>query len=230
MSGQIAGRTDRWESPDLSPEIVEPLALVLAGLDPAILRPNSDNSKSRPRTRNIHELRCDNSLHRISPTRSLANDHRCVLWPCFRQSEKAFAEMWQNSRTVAGAQDATVLIKQVQWLKKMRLTASDHSLALATESIDTLELVKTSPKILFYLFRNAIRHLDRDCSHPVPVPSTPSLGNRLMQKFSKQSQPATPVVYFAPSILRETESYLETSLKLGRMLDFASRKLRRERA
>ncbi|KAA1259955.1 hypothetical protein LF1_24930 [Rubripirellula obstinata] len=227
LAWQTAG-SPSWEHLDLSPEVVERLALVLSGINPIVLTDLPNKRGGSPR--NIHQLRCDGSLGRVSPSRELANDHRCVLWPFFRTNEKSFAELWQNSRSVAGGQDSTLLIKQVHWLKKINMAAPDAALAKAIDTIDVNELVKMSPKILFFLFRTAIRHIDRDCNQKPPQAAVPSLQTRLLQKISGKKAADTPAIYFPSSILRETESYLETSLTVARILVFARSQVKQQRA
>ena len=219
---------DPWQQIDLSPEVVERLTLILAGINPIVLVDCENKRGGKPR--NLHQLRCDSALQRVSPSKELASDHRCLLWPCLQTSEKSFAELWHQSRTVAGGQDSTLLIKQVHWLKRINLAAGDAALSKATESIDLGELVQIAPKILFFLFRSAIRHIDRDCNQPPPITETPSLKSRLLQKLSGRTPSEQPAIYFPASILRETETYLETSLTVARVLVFANQHLRRHRA
>ena len=219
---------DSWQQIDMSPEVVERLALVLAGINPIVLV--DFQNKHGSEGRNIHQLRCDSGLKRVSPSRELANDHRCVLWPCLQTSEKSFGELWHQSRSVAGGQDSTLLIKQVHWLKRINMAASDAALSKATESIDLSELVQMSPKILFFLFRSAIRHIDRDCNQTPPVTDAPTLKSRIMQKLAGRTADQPPAIYFPASILRETEIYLETSLTVARVLKFANQHLRQHRA
>lgn len=219
---------EQWEQIDRSPDVVERLALVLAGVDPTV---QSDETKHRgKRLRNLHQLRCDSGLDRISPSQALASDHRLLLWPCLQTSETQFADLWKQSRTIAGGQDSTLLIKQVHWLKKLNIAASNPAIGKASESIDLPKLVELSPKILFYLFRTAIRHIDRDCNALPPPPTPVPLSSRLLNALSRQPKPKQPLIYFPTSILRETESYLETSLSLARVLVFAKQHLRRRRA
>jgi hypothetical protein len=226
--GETDNAGEQWEQIDRSPDVVERLALVLAGIDPVI---QSDEAKHRgKRLQNLHQLRCDGGLDRISPSQALANDHRLLLWPCLQTSESQFAALWKQSRTIAGGQDSTLLIKQVHWLKKLNIAASNAAIGKASESVDLPKLVELSPKILFYLFRTAIRHIDRDCNALPPPPAPVSFSNRLLTTLGVQQQPKPPLVYFPSSILRETESYLETSLSLARVLVYARQHLRRRRA
>lgn len=213
---------------DLSPQVIERISLVLAGIDPALLELPGNASPSKTRT--IQQVRFEMSPPTLSPSGAMVNDHRYLLWSQFPIEKQEFIKLWKGSRTVAGGQESTELIQHVHWLKKLDANFDETSFKSESDAKYQASLPDLSPRILFFLFRTAVRRIERDAMKPMPAPAKQSRIGMLIQKLVKTAGPPTPLVYFPESMLRETEAYVETAMKLGRVLRIANARARRSRA
>jgi hypothetical protein len=213
---------------DLSPGRVERLTLVLAGLDPAILK--TMKAVDGVQSRTLEQLRRDSDVRKISPASSLAQDHRYLLSPFYTLSNDAFKELWLESKSVSGGQESTDLIKHVNWLKKVLVTETTGAFVKPVDEEFCSEMPKFAPKVLFYLYRSAVRHIDKKAWELPPPLKEVSTVSRLLGKLGFARPPAAPAIYLPDPILSEAESYLVNGIKLGRVLRIAQKMARRARA
>lgn len=221
------------EPTNIPPRLIERLSLVLAGIDPSIIDTISSSQanhlSSGQRQATIQQLSLDPSTPHVSPSKLLSAPHRRILRPYYSVDQKQFAELWQASKTVAGGQDSTELIKAVHWLKKVAIDEK-KSLENEVNRERALSAPKLAPKLLFYLFHNAVRRIERESHRVPPSTETPSLILRLLDRARLRPLPNVPTIYFPDTILHEAETYLISSIKLGKVLEFASQIQRRQRA
>ena len=219
---------DQGEEVDLSPRIVERIALVLGGIDPSFLDSRENQTVSKSRT--IQQIRFESGSKNVSPSRALLDDHRYLLWPQFPVDESDFESLWKNSRSIAGGQESSVLVQHVRWLRKLDLNFDDNSFRTESDTRYLLSTPELSSRILFFLFRTALRHIERDAT--ISAPTSPKLSRirRIMIRLGIASPPAVPLVFFPETMLQEAEAYVETSMKLGRVIRAAVKRSRRARA
>ncbi|MEP0343454.1 hypothetical protein [Rhodopirellula bahusiensis] len=150
--------------------------------------------------------------------------------PYYGGSDEDFKKLWAESKLVSGGQASTELIKQVNWLKKVKLDELARAFVQPSDQYLAAAMPSLAPKALFYLYRSAVRHIERSAWELPPPLIKVSLVSRLMQKLGVEGPPPPPAVFLPDSILRETESYLVNAIKLGRVLRLQKKASHRERA
>jgi len=213
--------------------MIERLSLVLAGVDPDAIEVLAGNQSKRTpdilRRSSIAQLSLNPEIKQVSPSKMLLNEHRRILAPYYAVDAEKFAQLWHDSKLVAGGQESTELIKAVHWLKKTTLDEKggltndgDLEKAIATP--------KLAPKMLFYLFHTATRRIQRE-SHKTPPSTKPlSLPQRVLCRLGLRETIDESPIYIPDEILHESENYLVNAIKLGKVLQFVSQNERRQRA
>ncbi|TWU04010.1 hypothetical protein [Neorhodopirellula pilleata] len=220
---------DGLRMPPVTEELIEVVALLLCGISPEV------RQQPMSQSRTLFELRQDPMSPKVGPSSSLLQDHRYILSPIVgksgkRLTEQEFEEKWQQSKSIAGSQQSTQLLKLVHWLGRLELDDEGQDLSHPKWQSQMAEAVQHAMPIQFYLFHSASRRIDREASHRRVVENDRSFWSKLTAALGMKGGQGSPRVIFPENVSEEAESYLVATLNLGRILRKLKQNSRQKRA
>ena len=215
---------DGLRMPAISEPSIETMAIVLAGFCPSVL----EEKTSRPRT--LSQLRLDPRTKRIGPSTALRRDHRYILHPIHACDDEQFEQLWMESKSVAGSQDSTELLKLVRWLKKLEVDDQGKGFAHPQMQKPAAAMIDFASRVQFYLFHSAVRRIDRESTKSQSVKKQDSSWAKLIARLTPKKPDAIHPIEFPIAVLDEAESYMISMLNLGRVLRSVKHLVSRKRA
>jgi hypothetical protein len=196
---------------------VETLAFILGGVDPS-----ERLNPSRVRS-NLRQLIADLNVKRVSSSSLLRDDHLMILSPRFDFGEIDFESVWQDAKNVSTGQESTEFLKLVRLLQRLQLDEAGTELR-SSKNAETIKLLHAfSHKLLYRVYRTAVRHIEEIAKRPLPSVSEPWYGS-LLTRIRERRSKVSPSVSIDEELLAEAQQYLENAIKIGRLLHVTIRK------
>ena len=233
LSTSISGPTRKY-FPFLHPNqpakidqaLIDDLAFVLSGVDPA-KRVDPNTADTGVTLADLHRA----PASRISPTKSLMEDHWYILAQLHALEPQEFRDLWSNA-TQRGGQEATDLIKVSRRLHKFKLDDFGKSLAHPDNETLQIEFFEHSMSLLQRQYRSARRKIEDllqqdpgSKANPKSRSSTAKtkggwfgFGGKNKSKKKTGGSAEEIVVPVSDEVREIVQRYLEVGVKLGRIL------------
>ncbi|TWU04704.1 hypothetical protein [Stieleria varia] len=203
--------------PQVSDEMVDQLAFLLSGIDPAA-RNDPKFARSGVTMRDLIQQ----TEVRVSTSRLLYTDHRYVLIHLRNLDDDAFRAKWNEAKEQPGGQDATDLIKLTRRLEKLDLENASEIAKNSEEAELILQIQSRAVDLLVRRYRRTQRKLDEiNRSDSKPAVDTRSQGgwlSRLNFFNKKESEVHNKPVPVDEAAHMAARAYLDHCVQLGRVL------------
>ncbi len=206
------------QTPNITNELVETIAFILAGVDPAQRR-DSNALRSRMTLRQLVHV----ATAKVSTNAALRSEHRYLLVHLWQLPEQEFNDAWENAQSQAKGQDNTDTIKLLQRFEKLELDDQSSRSLLAVNGELFQQIREKSVDMLVRIVRRARRTIT-SYHEEVQQPPRQSILQRLGLFRASASSTPLDVVPIEPVVLKSAEEYVYLAIKLGRILRIDSRK------